>query len=121
MKNLIKGLLFLSILISLSSCKFYHITFKELDPKDYKNYISQCYNQTYSPTTYSVVVGYNPSNDYSWETVYVKSSDYEPVRFRYYYYKGSEDELIKAAYPNADIILYYNGTYNIGTKKEKDK
>ncbi len=105
------------ICLLFTSCKWTYVSFSDLSPVDYKNYINKCYSQSASPIQYSVVLGENPASDYDWLTIYV--CYYIPKRFNYFVYQGNKDDLIKAAYPNADSILYFNGSYCIGTLKNK--
>ena len=114
MKN---ALVILSMCLLLTSCSWTYVNLSNINSSDYKNYICQCYSQTDSPIGYPVVSGENPASAYDWLTVRI--SDYEPKMFNYMCFTGNKDDLIKAAYPKADSILYYNGTYSVGTLKDK--
>jgi hypothetical protein len=117
-KNILIGLL-LSILFS--ACKCEHITkLDQLSIDEYKNFVRESCTQSYSPIAYSVLVGENPANDYDWSTVYITQSWWRNSGHQVIF-EGNDSDLVKMLYPNADTIMYYNGTYSIGYKRDKNK
>lgn len=102
------------VCLLFASCRPY--TFYKLNPTDYEKYIEYPnYSSSSSifdgsPLSYNVLKGRNSLADYDYTIVRIKS-------YWFTYYSGDPKLLIEAKFPDADIILSYNGYFYIGYKK----
>ena len=110
--------IFLILIVGLlASCSHTYVTFNDLTPSEYGKFIrTQNYSSTYSPTEYNVVKGFNPANEYNWQQIIIVKWTKQP--FKYYYFKGDDSQLVRAYFPDADVIMSYAGIYFVGFKKE---
>lgn len=114
-----KRFIVLSIIVSLVFISCSPVPYSKLNSENREKYIEYLSMENISstngafsgsPLSYNVLKGKNSLADYDYKIVRIKT-------YWFTYYSGDKSRFINEYFPNADIILAYNGIFYVGYKK----